>query len=85
MVMVMPVDVHRVSVPPISEMDTDTFCKHMNKRHSASLAGTTLDPRYLNPYVEGLYRSYHRWLHHPLFPVSVTLDHDHDLGSHNGQ
>lgn len=53
-----------VTVPATSDMDTATFCKHFNMRHSESLAGLkALDPDRFPFEVEQQYRAFHIQLH----------------------
>jgi hypothetical protein len=58
-------------------MSDENFIKHFNKRHADQLAGLR-ELVNLSPAVLILYRSFHRWLHYPLFPASHDLDHKHE-------
>lgn len=56
------------------EMDDDTFCMHMNKRHSSSLGGlASIEP--VAPGTTDAWRSFHDRLHR----LRVDLRHEHEV------
>ncbi len=58
-------------VPAADDMTREIFCLHMTHRHHDSLAGMDELSAELTPYVESLYRSFHRRLH------EIRIDYDH--------
>jgi hypothetical protein len=78
-------DEPRIVVIPTENMDREAFCKHMTYRHHEALAGLdSLDPSHMSKEVEGMYRSFHRHLHNPLFPLHADPEHDHEQGGGGG-
>jgi hypothetical protein len=63
-------------VAPISDMNNETFCKHMSIRHQDSLAGMSELPVRTDEYTLGCYRAFHLRLHE----TRVDLEHSHGIG-----
>lgn len=66
------------TVRSADDMDLETFCLHMDKRHKGSLGGLTrLDPGLLGkqPSLELAYRHFHDQLHGLLMPEDIEHYH----------
>lgn len=61
-------------------MDDEDFCRHMSKRHVASLGGLhSIEPRLGNEETIAAWRAFHRRLH-ALYPSNLFPQVSHDHG-----
>jgi len=63
----------KLLVYPAEYMESETFVKHFNARHSDSLGGMRSLPDRIDPRVEAAYRAFHRRLH----DIRIDLAHEH--------